>query len=58
MFVGELDYFNMITFTLELLGGFEPPTSSLPRMCSTPELQERNSVIDTITCLLAKKLTY
>ena len=26
---------------LELLSGFEPETSSLPRKCSTPELQQR-----------------
>src|SRR5690554_4484964 len=25
---------------LELMGGFEPPTSPLPRVCSTPELHE------------------
>ena len=27
---------------MELLSGFEPETSSLPRKCSTPELQEQN----------------
>ncbi len=25
---------------MELMGGFEPPTSPLPRVCSTPELHE------------------
>ena len=24
------------------MGGIEPPTSPLPRVCSTPELHERN----------------
>jgi hypothetical protein len=27
---------------MELMGGIEPPTSPLPRVCSTPELHERN----------------
>jgi hypothetical protein len=29
---------------MELMGGIEPPTSSLPRMRSTPELHEQVSV--------------
>ncbi len=28
-------------FSIELLSGFEPETSSLPRKCSTPELQQQ-----------------
>jgi hypothetical protein len=31
----------MFVVALELAGGIEPPTSSLPRMRSTPELRER-----------------
>ncbi len=29
---------------LELMDGFEPSTSPLPRVCSTPELHEQNSL--------------
>lgn len=32
------------TKRLELVGGIEPPTSSLPRMRSTPELHEQRGV--------------
>ncbi len=29
---------------MELVGGIEPPTSPLPRVCSTPELHEQNAL--------------
>jgi hypothetical protein len=31
---------------MELAGGFEPPTSSLPRMRSTPELREQSGYVE------------
>ena len=36
---------------LELLSGFEPETSSLPRKCSTPELQQRGETQPEEECL-------
>ena len=36
-----LETVEIYRVTLELAGGFEPPTSSLPRMRSTPELREQ-----------------
>ena len=32
---------NLLTAISELIMGFEPMTSSLPRKCSTPELHQQ-----------------
>jgi hypothetical protein len=36
-----LETVEIFVIALELAGGIEPPTSSLPRMRSTPELREQ-----------------
>jgi hypothetical protein len=39
--------FSFLYLNVELLMGIEPMTSSLPRKCSTPELQELFSTLST-----------
>ena len=44
MVVVLLETIEIFEIALELAGGIEPPTSSLPRMRSTPELREQSDM--------------
>ena len=46
-FVALFNFEYYLVSQMELLTGFEPVTSSLPRKCSTPELQEP---LSTLSC--------